>query len=119
MDSIFSILILWRILSGDIRVSFALKMPAHKAMQFARRLFIGKRDSNIAFCQASIFPGNEPGPKAKESANSKQKSQWKRGGNRRPRAIKKVNDKVEHCGTGSIAGVARQGRFACALLQPI
>src|SRR5207249_4624514 len=83
------------------------KMPAHKAVQFARRLFIGKRDSNIAFCQASIFPGNEPGPKAKESANSKRKSQWQRGGNRRPRAIKKVNDKVEHCGTGSIAGVSQ------------
>ena len=97
----------------------ALKMPAHKAAQFARRLFIGKRNSNIALCQAPIFPGKDPGTKAKELAKSKQKPQWQRGGNGRPRAIKKVNDKVEHCGTGNIAGVARQGRFACGLLQPI
>src|SRR6266516_6209989 len=48
-----------------------LKMPAYKAVQFTGRLFIGKRNRNIAFCEPPIFPGNEPGAKAEELANSK------------------------------------------------
>jgi hypothetical protein len=34
--------------------------------------------------------------------NSKQKAQWQCRGNGRPRAKEDVNDKIEHCGTGSI-----------------
>src|SRR5207245_935323 len=81
-----------------------LKMPAYKAMQVARRLFAGERNRNVAFCQTPVFSRNQPRARAKELPNSKEKSQWQRGGNGRSSAIKNINDKVEHCGTGSIAG---------------
>jgi hypothetical protein len=71
-------------------------------MQFARRFFIAKRNRNVAFCEVPIFPGNEPCATAKELPNSKQKAQWQCRGNGRPRAKEDVNDKIEHCGTGSM-----------------
>jgi len=60
------------------------KMVAYKAMQFARRFFIAKRNRNVAFCEVPIFPGNEPCATAKELPNSKQKAQWQCCGNGPP-----------------------------------
>src|SRR5436190_1716820 len=78
------------------------KMAAHKATQFARRLFIGKRNCNVAFRELAIFSRNEPRTRAKQLPDSKQQRQWQRRGNGRPRAKEDVNDNIEHCGTGSI-----------------
>src|SRR5438876_5978948 len=76
------------------------KMPTYKATQFPRRLFIAKSNLNVAFCETPIFPRNEPRTRAEEFTNREQKPQWQGCGNGRPRAIKKVNDKVEHCRSG-------------------
>ena len=96
-----------------------LKVPAYETTQFARRLFVAKGNRDIALCQPPIFPRSEPRAQAEKLPNTKQKPQRQRGGNGRARAIKKVNDKVEHYGAGSIAVWRRQGKFACGVLQPI
>src|SRR5947199_10057447 len=78
------------------------KMVAYKAMQFARRFFIAKRNRNVAFRELPIFSRNKPRTRAEQLPNSKQQRQWQCRGNGRPRAKEDVNDKIEHCGTGRI-----------------
>jgi hypothetical protein len=56
-------------------------MAADEPTHFSRGLFIGKRNSNIAFRQAPIFPGNEPGTKTEKLSNGKEKAHWYCGGN--------------------------------------
>ena len=56
-------------------------MAAHELTQFARRLFIGKRNLKIALCQASIFPGKDPRANTEELPKSKEKRQRQRGDN--------------------------------------
>ena len=95
-----------------------LKMAADKATQFPKRFFISKCDGSVALCQVPIFSENDPGTKPKTFSEDKEKRQWQSPGDRRSGAIKKINDKIEHAGSVSVAG-GRQGKFACALLQPI
>ena len=49
-------------------------------------------------------------------ANSKQKPQWQRGGDGQACAVEKINDRVEHCGSGRVA--VWRGRAAPASLLP-
>src|SRR5207249_10635095 len=46
------------------------EMSAHKLTQFARRLFIRKRDLKVAGCQTPIFPGKSPRATPEELPNS-------------------------------------------------
>jgi hypothetical protein len=48
-------------------------------------------------------------------ANSKQKPQWQRGGDGQACAVEKINDRVEHCGSGRVA--VWRGRAAPASLR--
>ena len=59
----------------------SLEMAADEPTHFPQGLFIGKRNGNIAFCEASIFPGNEPGTKTEKLSNGKEKPHWYCGGN--------------------------------------
>ena len=95
------------------------KMLTDEAAQFARRFLILKSNGQIAFCKPSIFPGTNPRASAKELAEREENRQRQRGDNGQSGAIKNVNDKIGHCRAGGILGMARQGRFACSLLQPI
>jgi hypothetical protein len=51
----------------------SLEMAADESTHFSRGFFIGKRNGNIAFREASIFPGNEPGTKTEKLSNGKEK----------------------------------------------
>ena len=56
-------------------------MAAHKLTQFARRLFLCKRNLKIARCQTPIFPGKSPRAKPDKFAETEEKRQRQRGGN--------------------------------------
>src|SRR5262249_6190468 len=73
------------------------EMAAHKLVQFARRLFVQKRNLKVARCQPSIFPGEGPRANTEEFPESKEKRQRQHGDKRCAGAIKEVNDKIEHC----------------------
>ena len=55
---------------------------AHKVTQFARRLFIRKRNFKVARCQTPIFPGKSPRANSEELPESKEKRQRQRGDDR-------------------------------------
>jgi hypothetical protein len=57
------------------------EMAAHKLTQFARGLFIRKRNLKIARCQTPIFPGKHPRANAEEFPKHEEKWQRQRGGN--------------------------------------
>src|SRR4029453_6737311 len=57
------------------------EMAAHKLTQFARRLFIRKRNLKIARGQTAIFPGKHPCADPDELPESEEKWQRQRGGN--------------------------------------
>src|SRR6516225_73794 len=57
------------------------EMSKHKPTQFARRLFIRKRNLKIAPCQTPIFPGKHRRANAEEFPKHEQKWQRQRGGN--------------------------------------
>src|SRR4029077_20864471 len=78
------------------------EMEAHKLTQFARRLFIRKRNLKVARCQTPIFPGKDPRADAEELPETEEKRQRQRGDNGRAGAIKEVNDKIEHCEAGGV-----------------
>ncbi len=79
-------------------------MLTDEATQFARRFFIRKRNLKVARCQTAIFPGKHPRARAEEFAESKEKRQRQRGDDGRAGAIKKVNNKIQHCGAGGVPG---------------
>jgi hypothetical protein len=56
-------------------------MAAHKLTQFARRLFIRKRNLKVAHCQTPIFPGKHPRANAEELPETEEKRQRQRGDN--------------------------------------
>src|SRR5436309_1011361 len=78
-------------------------MVAHKATRFARRFLTSECDGNVALCQASIFSENDPGTQSETLSENEEKRQREDVGDRRSRAIKKINDKIEHAGSVSIA----------------
>jgi hypothetical protein len=106
-------------------------MSAHELAQLARRHFTRKRNLKIARCEPPIFAGKDPCANAEEFPKTKEERQRQRGNNGQAGAIEEVNDKIEHCGGRSaspktmnafgerVSPSARQGRFACSLLQPI
>src|SRR5437762_12865998 len=49
------------------------EMSAHKLTQFARRLFIRKRNLKVARCQTAIFPGKHPRAHAAELTEREEK----------------------------------------------
>jgi hypothetical protein len=57
------------------------EMSAHKLTQFARRLFIRKRNLQVARCQTPIFPGKYGRGNAEEFPESVEKLQRQRGDN--------------------------------------
>jgi hypothetical protein len=57
------------------------EMLVHKLAQFARRLFIRKRNLKIARCQAPILPGKHPRANTEELPESEEKRQRQRGDN--------------------------------------
>jgi hypothetical protein len=74
----------------------SLEMAADELTHFSRGLFVDKRNRNIAFCQASIFPGNEPGTKTEKLSEGKEKPHWYRGRNCQTCAIEEINNEIEH-----------------------
>src|SRR6267378_6947157 len=52
------------------------EMATDEPTHFLPGLFIGKRNGNVAFCQASIFPGQEPCTKTEELPEHKENRQW-------------------------------------------
>src|SRR3982750_2966833 len=58
------------------------EMPTDKLTQFARRLFICKRDLKVARCKAAIFRGKHPYANAEQLPAIEQKRQRQRGDNR-------------------------------------
>src|SRR5260370_27331337 len=59
----------------------APEMEAHKPTQFARRLFIRKRNLKVTRCQAAIFPGKHPCADAEELPEPEEKRQRQHGDN--------------------------------------
>src|SRR6476646_803252 len=57
------------------------EMATHKLTQFARRLFIRKRNLKVSRCQTAIFPGKHPRADAEELPESEEKRQRQRGDN--------------------------------------
>jgi hypothetical protein len=57
------------------------EMAAHKLMQFARRLFIRKRNLKVPLCQTPIFAGKHPCANAEELPDTEEKRQRERGDN--------------------------------------
>ena len=81
-------------------------MTTHKAAQLAGRFFIAESNGSIALCQATIFSKNDPGAKAKKLSDDKEQAQRERVGNRRSRAIKKINNKIEHAESAGDVSIA-------------
>src|SRR5438128_12582994 len=79
-------------------------MEAHKATHFARRFLTSECDGNIALCQAPIFSENNPRTQPETFSENEEKRQREHLGDRRSRAIKKIDDKIEHAGSVSLAG---------------
>src|SRR2546423_1303900 len=50
----------------------SLEMATDEATHFLRVFFIGKRDGNVALCQAPIFPGQTPCTKTEELPGDKE-----------------------------------------------
>jgi hypothetical protein len=50
----------------------SLKMAADEPTHFSRSLFIGKRNGDVALCQVSIFPGQEPCTKTEKLPEGKE-----------------------------------------------
>src|SRR6266496_2119196 len=57
------------------------EMAPHKLTQFARRLFVRKRNLKVARCQTPIFPGKHPRADAEELPETEEKRQRQRGDN--------------------------------------
>jgi hypothetical protein len=55
------------------------EMEAHKLTQFARGLFIRKRNLKVARCQTPIFPRKHPRADAEELPETEEKWQRQRG----------------------------------------
>jgi glycosyltransferase involved in cell wall biosynthesis/transposase len=79
----------------------APEMLADKLTQFARRLFIRKRNLKVARGQTPVFPGKHPRADAKELPETEEKRQRQRTDNGCTGAIEKVNDEIGHCEGGS------------------
>ena len=95
------------------------EMAAHKLTQFARRLFIRKRNLKIALCQTSIFPGKHPRANTEELSERQRETATvarRQLLTRRDRGDKRQNRALQD---RQYRSAAPQGRFACGLLQPI
>src|SRR5439155_26206430 len=80
-----------------------LKMEAHKATHFARRFLSSECDGKISLRQAPIFSQNNPRTQPETFAENEEKRQREHVGDRRSRPIKKIDDKIEHGGSVSLA----------------
>jgi hypothetical protein len=92
----------------------SLEMATGQRTDFCWSFFVGKRDGNIAFCQVTILPGNEPGAKTEHLSSGEEKWHRKCRGNCQSCAVEKINDEIEHYRRGDIA--AWRGRVNLAAL---